>query len=103
MVFTKQEFFRITKEYRDNKRGAVVIGELDENGVPIAGAVGGEFESLICIACIIKNFANKTNAPVDKVIEAITMMVHDAIKTQEEHTKEEANKIIEGMFNGKDK
>lgn len=100
---TKQEFDKYVKKYGKGKRGAFVFAELDEKEIPHAGVCGGGFEAMICIACIIKNYAKKSNAPVDKVIEAITMMIKDAIRSEEEQSKEEANKIIEGMFNGKDK
>lgn len=98
---TKQEFDKYVKKYRKGKRGAFVFSELDETGIPHVGVCGGGFEALICISCIIKNYAKKSNAPVDAVIETITMM--NAIKSEEEQNREEANKIIEGMFNGKDK
>ena len=100
---TKQEFDKYVKKYGKGKRGAFVFAELEETGIPLAGVCGGGFEAMICIACIIKNYAKKSNAPVDKVIEAITIMIKDAIRSEEEQNKEEANKIIEGMFNGKDK
>lgn len=100
---TRQEFEKYSKKYGVGKRGAFVFAELDETGVPHAGVCGGGFEAMICIACIIKNYAKKSDAPVDKVIEAITMMIKDAIKSEEERSREEANKIIEGMFNGKNK
>lgn len=100
---TKQEFERYAKKYGKGKRGAFVFGEFDETGIPKAGVIGGGFEAMICIACIIKNYAKKSNAPVDAVIEAITMMIKDAIRSEEEQSRKEANKIIEGMFNGKNK
>jgi hypothetical protein len=98
MIMTKQEFEKYIKKYSKGKRGAFVFAELDETGIPHAGVCGGGFEAMICISCIIKNYAKKSNAPVDAVIEAITMMIKDAIKSEEEQNKEEANKIIERMF-----
>lgn len=100
---TKQEFDKYVKKYGKGKRGAFVFAELDESEIPHAGVCGGGFEALICISCIIKNYAKKANAPVDAVVETIVMMIKDAIRSEEEQNKEEANKIIEGMFNGKDK
>lgn len=98
---TRQEFDKYVKKYGKGKRGAFVFSELDETGIPHAGVCGGGFEALICISCIIKNYAKKANFPVDAVVKTITMMIDDAIKSEEEQNREEANKIIEGMFNGK--
>lgn len=100
---TKQEFDKYVKKYGKGKRGAFVFAELDETGIPHAGVCGGGFEAMICISCIIKNYAKKSNVHVDAVVEAITIMIKDAIRSEEDQNKEEANKIIEGMFNGKNK
>lgn len=95
---TKQEFDKYVKKYGKGKRGAFVFAELDETEIPQAGVCGGGFEALICISCIIKNYAKKANVPVDAVVKTITIMIADAIKSEEEQNKEEANKIIERMF-----
>lgn len=98
---TEQEFKKYINKY--SKRGAFVFAEADETGIMHAGICGGGFEALICVACIIRKYAKKTNTSVDMVVDAIKMLIKDLDKSVEERNKEEANKIIEGMFNGKDK